>query len=84
LITVGTNEIKQEKKIEIYPNPTSSELNFKGDFIPNAIDLIDVNGISIKREIQNGSISIAELKAGAYFIRFLKEGKVYQEKIIKL
>ena len=83
LITVGTNEIKQEKKIEIYPNPCSSVLNFKGDFIPNTIDLIDINGISIKREIQNGSTSIAELKAGTYFVRFLKEGKVYQEKIIK-
>ena len=84
LITVGTNEIKQVKKIEIYPNPSSSILNFKGDFIPNTIDLIDANGSCIKREIQNGSTSIAELKAGTYFVRFLKEGKVYQEKIIKL
>jgi hypothetical protein len=79
LITVGTNEIKQEKKIEIYPNPSSSVLNFKGDFIPNRIDLIDANGTFIKREIQNGSTSIADLKAGTYFVRFLKEGKVYQE-----
>ncbi len=84
LLTVGTNEVKQEKKIEIYPNPSSSVLNFKGDFIPNTIDLIDANGTCIKREIQNGSTSIADLKAGTYFVRFLKEGKVYQEKIIKL
>jgi subtilisin family serine protease len=84
LITVGTNEIKQEKKIEIYPNPSSSVLSFKGDFIPNTIDLIDANGISVKKEILNGSTSIADLKAGTYFVRFLKEGKVYQEKIIKL
>jgi len=83
LLTVGTNDIKQEKKIEIYPNPSSSVLNFKGDFIPNTIDLIDANGTCIKREILNGSISIADLKAGTYFVRFLKEGKVYQEKIIK-
>ncbi len=84
LITVGTNEIKQEKKIEIYPNPSSSVLNFKGDFIPNTIELIGSNGTLINREIQNGSTSIADLKAGTYFVRFLKEGKVYQEKIIKL
>lgn len=84
LITVGTNEIKQEKKIEIYPNPSSSVLNFKGDFIPNTIELIGSNGTRINREIQNGSTSIADLKAGTYFVRFLKEGKVYQEKIIKL
>jgi subtilisin family serine protease len=84
LLTVGTNEIKQEKKIEIYPNPTSSELNFKGDFIPSTIELIDLNGRILKKEIQNGKATISELKAGTYFIRFLKEGKVYQEKIIKL
>lgn len=84
LLTVGTNEIKQEKKIEIYPNPSSSVLNFKGDFIPNTIELIGSNGTLINREIQNGSTSIADLKAGTYFVRFLKEGKVYQEKIIKL
>jgi hypothetical protein len=84
LLTVGTNEIKQEKKIEIYPNPTSSELNFKGDFIPSTIELIDLNGRILKKEIQNGKATISELKAGTYFIRFLIEGKVYQEKIIKL
>ena len=83
LITVGTNEIKQEKKIEIYPNPTSSELNFKGDFIPTSIELIDPNGRVLKKEIQNGSTSIADLITGTYFVRFLKEGKIYQEKIIK-
>ena len=84
LLTVGTNDIKQEKKIEIYPNPSSSILNFKGDFIPTSIELIDLNGRVLKKEIQNGSTSIADLIAGTYFVRFLKEGKVYQEKIIKL
>lgn len=84
LLTVGTNDIKQEKKIEIYPNPSSSFLNFKGDFIPNTIDLIDANGTCIKREIQNASLSIADLNAGIYFVRFLKNGKIHQEKIIKL
>lgn len=84
LLTVGTNEIKQENTIEIYPNPSSLILNFKGDFIPNTIDLIDANGTCVKKEIQNGSTSIANLKAGTYFVRFLKEGKIHQEKIIKL
>lgn len=84
LVTVGTNEIKQEKKLEIYPNPSTSMLYFKGDFIPNTVDLIDANGNSFKKEIQNAIFSIAELKAGIYFVRFLNAGKVYQEKIIKL
>jgi hypothetical protein len=84
LITVGTNEIKQEKKIEIYPNPTSSELNFKGDFIPTCIELIDLNGRVLKKEIQNGKVTISDLKVGTYFVRFLINGKVYQEKITKL
>lgn len=84
LLTVGTNEIKQENTIEIYPNPSSLILNFKGDFIPNTIDLINVNGTCIKREIQNASLSIADLNAGIYFVRFLKNGKIHQEKIIKL
>lgn len=84
LLTVGTNEIKQENTIEIYPNPSSLILNFKGDFIPDTIDLIDANGTCIKREIQNASLSIADLNAGIYFVRFLKNGKIHQEKIIKL
>lgn len=84
LLTVGTNEIKQENTIEIYPNPSSLILNFKGDFIPDTIDLINVNGKCIKREIQNASLSIADLNAGIYFVRFLKNGKIHQEKIIKL
>jgi hypothetical protein len=81
---VGTNEIKQEKKIEIYPNPTSSELNFKGDFIPTFIELIDLNGRVLKKEIQNEKVTISDLKVGTYFVRFLINGKVYQEKITKL
>jgi len=84
LITVGTKEIQQEKQVDIYPNPTSSELNFKGDFIPTSIELIDLNGRVLKKEVQNGKVTISELNAGIYFVRFLKDGKVYQEKITKL
>jgi hypothetical protein len=35
-------------------------------------------------EIQNGKVTISEFKYGTYFVRFLKDGKVYQEKITKL
>jgi hypothetical protein len=84
LITVGTKEIQQEKQVDIYPNPTSSELNFKGDFIPTSIELIDLNGGVLKKEVQNGKVTISEFKYGTYFVRFLKDGKVYQEKITKL
>jgi subtilisin family serine protease len=77
LITVGTNEIKQEKKIEIYPNPTSSELNFKGDFIPTSIELIDLNGRVLKKEIQNGKGTISELKSGTYFVRFFMHRNLF-------
>jgi subtilisin family serine protease len=84
LITVGTKEIQQEKQVDIYPNPTSSELNFKGDFIPTSIELIDLNGHVLKKEVQNEKVIISELMTGTYFVRFLKDGKVYQEKITKL
>jgi len=84
LITAGTTEIKQEKLFEIYPNPTSSDLHFIGESIPTEVEIVDLNGTIIKKEVLTNTLSIAELKAGVYFIRILKDGRIYQEKIIKL
>jgi len=84
LNTVGVIEINQKETFTIYPNPALDELKIKGDLLPNFVEIIDFKGNVSKREIQNETISISDLKQGSYLLRFQKDGKIYQEKFIKL
>ena len=85
LITVGQQEIKNEVSWSIYPNPARENLNITN--LPTSIqevEIIDMNGKVIRRQVENNSISLQNLDLGSYWLRVLIHGKIEQQKFIKL
>lgn len=84
-LSVNDNEFK---KIEVYPNPTSNQIKFKGlsNFDKTAITIYDVTGKKINtiqlKEAQT-SIDVANLKNGLYFISVVQNTNKQSFKIVK-
>lgn len=75
--TLSNNDFEKNKNtnnINIYPNPTTQELNITGIRNQNvAISIIDINGKKILNTITNSTsnkIDVSKLSNGFYFIRF--------------
>jgi len=85
LITVGTEEIKPNLTWSIYPNPSTTELNFKNLMNDaSTIEIIDSEGKMINMKIENKKVEIQDLKSGIYYIRLNNNGRIEQQKFIKL
>ena len=85
LVTVGQQEIKNAISWSIYPNPVGENLNITN--LPSSIqevEIIDLTGKVIRRKVENNSISVQNLDAGSYWLRLLINGKIEQQKFIKL
>jgi subtilisin family serine protease len=85
LVTVGQQEIKNDISWSIFPNPAVENLNIAN--LPSSvqeIEIIDLTGKVIRRKIENNSISIQSLESGSYWLRLLINGKIEQQKFIKL
>ena len=73
-----------ETNISIYPNPTSNELTIKSTTAVQTIQLMDVTGKVVLSSSEH-SIQLTELISGTYFVTlFLSDGKIHQQKIVKL
>ncbi len=84
LITAGTKEIGKQELFSIFPNPSSELIHFQGNYTETTVEIVDITGNSNERIIENGTIKISDLNAGTYFIRVKKDGRIYQEKFVKL
>jgi minor extracellular serine protease Vpr len=85
LITVGQQEIKNDVSWLIYPNPAKENLNITN--LPTSIqevEIIDMNGKVIRRKVENNSISLQNLDSGTFLLRVVVNGKIEQQKFIKL
>lgn len=78
--------ITDDKKVEVYPNPSTNHFTLKSDKgnVEN-IQIHSVDGQLIKNITTKGSeITIGEdLNAGLYLVEFTINGTQYREKIIK-
>lgn len=83
LVTMGTIELKTTDFI-LYPNPTTDVLHLKGEFAPKQVDCISLDGKTTSCPVENQSITVSNLKSGTYLVRFVWEGRVYQQKFSKL
>jgi hypothetical protein len=85
LVTVGQQEIKNDVSWSIYPNPAVEKLIIEN--LPSSvqeIEIIDLTGKVIRRKIENNSISVQNLNSGSYWLRLLINGKIEQQKFIKM
>ncbi|NBX79557.1 MAG: T9SS C-terminal target domain-containing protein [Flavobacteriales bacterium] len=58
--------------------------SFPRNYTETTVEIVDITGNSNERIIENGTIKISDLNAGTYFIRVKKDGRIYQEKFVKL
>jgi hypothetical protein len=84
--TLSTNEIAaNSKKINLYPNPAKSTVNFKNADKIKSVDIFEASGrkvLSVKPEGE--SINIENLRSGSYYLEIqLKDGSTSYEKLIK-
>lgn len=89
----GTGNIEQKwypKKIEIYPNPTTSELNIKirtNITTPVIITIFDMQGktkkiMSLKQSLS--VIDVSDLTQGIYEIKIVSDNLIFNERFVKL
>jgi subtilisin-like proprotein convertase family protein len=74
--------------IAIYPNPATNAIVIKTNFIPSAINIMDVSGASVLSIRPNKSmvqhVSIEQLAGGMYFVQVKNNNKISMHKLHKL
>lgn len=81
LITVGTQEIVDELRWNVYPNPSSNMFTLEGISTIESAQVIDMLGKETTVEISNHQLNVSNLSAGSYVLRIVSEGKVFQKKV---
>ncbi len=80
--TIGGSGIENKDNIEISPNPTNGIVNISGVNIDNVL-IYNNKGQIISKSTKN-IVNIENFSDGIYFIKVIsKDGKVYNQKIIK-
>lgn len=84
LQTMGMENVKHDIDWNVYPNPVMNELHFTIVELPKKAEIIDMEGNLYEKNIYEGKLYVSDLPAGTYFIRLIIDGKVQQERFIKL
>lgn len=85
LQTIGLENPPVELMWSVYPNPVMKELHFTiVEELPKTVTIFDLSGNHFEKPILNGKVYVSDLAAGTYFMRILIDGKVQQDKFIKL
>jgi hypothetical protein len=72
--------------IFVFPNPATSEVQFKASAVVYNVSIYSMQGIEVKSKIvqnSSGTLHVANLSAGVYIIRFNTEGGAKTLKIFK-
>ena len=82
-ISLNTNDIKLDDKMQLFPNPTNSRLSLNSDKDYN-IEVFDLNGRKIM-EVQGNNLDMSNLSKATYIVKaFDKASKeTYSYKVIK-
>jgi Zn-dependent metalloprotease len=83
---VSVEELVSQDDVIIYPNPTSSTLNFEiSKSLDENVRIFDLNGKIVKNlEIKNTyySTDVSELERGVYFVHFVIRGQTLVKRIV--
>lgn len=80
------NTMNNYKTIAVYPNPTSGQLHFNAEILPDRIEVYDAVGRLIKsfNEVEKGNnIFVGDLPRGYYNAIFYNEGANATAKFVK-
>ena len=82
-ISLNTNNIKSDNKIQLFPNPTNSRLSLNSDKNYN-IEVFDLNGRKIM-EVEGNNLDMSNLSKATYIVKaFDKASKeTYSYKVIR-
>lgn len=84
-LATNENDIvnKNDSKVLLYPNPTTSSIFFKTNVILDKVQIYNANGKIASFIKENNGINISHLPKGVYFVKFESNGKWLTQKIIK-
>ncbi len=85
LNTIGLTEVKDDFSWSIYPNPVMNEIiisSFNEAY--QSIEIVDLFGKIICKPLNNYKVNISDLQSGTYWLRLTINGKIEQQKFIKL
>jgi len=84
--TSSLDEINIDNRVEIYPNPSSKDININSQYIINSIEILNSLGQRVYREkinTTNKTIDISALNKGIYIIELKTEKGIIHRKFIK-
>ncbi len=83
-VITGVNDVEANGDLEIYPNPTSTQLTIDTDLHIDRISIVDITGKSIKSFVpKNNTIDVADLSDGIYFLKIEGEEQSIVRKFVK-
>ncbi len=83
--TTDVEEIADNQKLEIYPNPTSNQLTIEGTAI-NQVVVFNLMGQEVLRQSVNADkvvVALGALPEGTYFVRIETAEEVTVRKVVK-
>ncbi|MDD2447851.1 MAG: T9SS type A sorting domain-containing protein [Tissierellia bacterium] len=86
IATSSLSEVGFNRSVEIYPNPSSKEININSQYIINSIEILNSLGQRVYREkinALNKTIDISALNKGIYIIELKTDKGVIHRKFIK-
>ncbi len=85
LNTIGLTEVKDHFSWSIYPNPAMNEIKISSfNEAYQSIEIVDLFGKIICKPLNNYKVNISDLQSGTYWLRLTINGKIEQQKFIKL
>ncbi len=85
LNTIGLTEVKDHFSWSIYPNPAMNEIKISSfNEAYQSIEIVDLFGKIICKTLNNYKVNISDLQSGTYWLRLTINGKIEQQKFIKL
>ena len=76
------NELANAEKINIYPNPSKTNLNVDTENV-NLIEIYSTTGQLVKRVKNSNNVNIEDLSTGVLIIKVYNDKGIYSSKFIK-
>lgn len=84
--TVSVAEVKPDNLLDVYPNPTTGQLNFNSNLplANSVVQLHDITGrLMLNTVLTSTNLDISTLPAGVYSLQVITAKGVFNKKIVK-